>query len=150
MSPEVVTQLRDYLETLDSDAAPITIDELTYGWHDLDGNGPWDRDTVKFYVLGMHTARPYMPPFPGNDPEAGALADYLIDLGPEGGDEGGEVVATGSPYDVMNRPESHTGEMLSELTGERNGTGRGARAAKLYPNDNVTDKDDKSEKDTAV
>jgi len=85
-----------------------------------------------------------------HNPDVILAADHLIDLGPEGGDEGGEVVATGSPYDIMNRPESHTGEMLSELTGERNGTGRGARAAKLYPNDNVTDKDDKSEKDSAV
>jgi hypothetical protein len=46
----------------------------------LYGEGEWNRDTVKFYLLGMHKARPYMPPFPGNDPEAGALADYLIDL----------------------------------------------------------------------
>jgi hypothetical protein len=28
----------------------------------------------------MHTARPYMPPFPGTDREAGVLADYLVDL----------------------------------------------------------------------
>jgi hypothetical protein len=47
---------------------------------DLYGVAGWDRDTVKYYVLGMHTARPYMPPFPGNDGEAGALADYLVDL----------------------------------------------------------------------
>jgi mono/diheme cytochrome c family protein len=44
------------------------------------GTGPWDRDAVKFYLLGMHTARPFMPPFPGNDREAGALADYLLEL----------------------------------------------------------------------
>jgi excinuclease ABC subunit A len=43
----------------------------------------------------------------------------LIDLGPEGGDDGGEVVATGTPFDVMNTPESHTGEMLRELAGEK-------------------------------
>jgi hypothetical protein len=29
----------------------------------------------------MHTTRPFMPPFPGSDREAGALADYLVDLG---------------------------------------------------------------------
>ena len=44
------------------------------------GGGAWDRDTVKYYLLGMHTARPFMPPFPGTEVEAGALADYLIDL----------------------------------------------------------------------
>jgi mono/diheme cytochrome c family protein len=46
----------------------------------LYGDDAWDRDTVKYYVQGMHTARPYMPPFPGTDREAGALADYLVDL----------------------------------------------------------------------
>jgi mono/diheme cytochrome c family protein len=46
--------------------------------HGLYGAGDWDRDTVKYYVLGMHTARPFMPPFPGTDVEAGALADYLV------------------------------------------------------------------------
>jgi hypothetical protein len=56
------------------------VNAVTDRLHDLYGDGPWDRETVKFYLLGMHTARPYMPPFPGNDPEAGALADYLIDL----------------------------------------------------------------------
>jgi hypothetical protein len=44
----------------------------------LYGGADWDRDTVKFYLLGMHTARPFMPPFPGTDIEAGALADYLV------------------------------------------------------------------------
>jgi hypothetical protein len=44
------------------------------------GAGEWDRDTVKYYLLGMHTARPFMPPFPGTEVEAGALADYLIEL----------------------------------------------------------------------
>jgi hypothetical protein len=44
------------------------------------GDGTWDRDTVKYYLLGMHTARPFMPPFPGTEVEAGALADYLIEL----------------------------------------------------------------------
>jgi mono/diheme cytochrome c family protein len=44
------------------------------------GPGEWDRDTVTYYLLGMHTARPFMPPFPGTEREAGALADYLLDL----------------------------------------------------------------------
>jgi mono/diheme cytochrome c family protein len=46
--------------------------------HDMYGVGPWERDTVKYYVRGMHTVRPFMPPFPGTDLEAGALVDYLI------------------------------------------------------------------------
>ena len=36
-------------------------------------------------------------------------ADYIIDLGPEGGDNGGTVVATGTPEDVAENPNSHTG-----------------------------------------
>ncbi|RJP75375.1 MAG: excinuclease ABC subunit UvrA [Candidatus Abyssobacteria bacterium SURF_17] len=41
-------------------------------------------------------------------------ADYIIDLGPEGGDEGGEVVACGSPEAVMNVKRSHTGQFLKK------------------------------------
>ena len=39
-------------------------------------------------------------------------ADYIIDLGPEGGDEGGYVVATGTPEQVAEVPESYTGKYL--------------------------------------
>jgi hypothetical protein len=65
------------------------------------GDGPWDSDTVKYYLLGMHTARPFMPPFPGTEVEAGALADYLIELRRTGRpsigaqDGGVDTVATG-------------------------------------------------------
>jgi excinuclease ABC subunit A len=40
-------------------------------------------------------------------------ADWLIDLGPEGGDGGGRIVATGTPEDVAAIPESHTGRFLA-------------------------------------
>jgi excinuclease ABC subunit A len=40
-------------------------------------------------------------------------ADYIIDLGPEGGDEGGRVVAAGSPMDILANPNgSHTAQCL--------------------------------------
>jgi excinuclease ABC subunit A len=42
-------------------------------------------------------------------------ADRLIDLGPDGGDEGGEVVATGTPEEVAAVEHSHTGQFLAEL-----------------------------------
>jgi excinuclease ABC subunit A len=42
-------------------------------------------------------------------------ADRLIDLGPEGGEEGGEVVATGTPEDVATVDSSHTGRFLAGL-----------------------------------
>jgi excinuclease ABC subunit A len=42
-------------------------------------------------------------------------ADRLIDMGPEGGEEGGQVVAAGTPEEVAGTPGSHTGEFLREL-----------------------------------
>jgi hypothetical protein len=44
------------------------------------GDGPWDREAITYYLLAMHTTRPFMPPFPGTETEAAALADYLIEL----------------------------------------------------------------------
>lgn len=44
-----------------------------------------------------------------------AEADYLIDLGPEGGSGGGEIVATGTVGDIRRNPRSWTGKMLKEL-----------------------------------
>ncbi len=41
-------------------------------------------------------------------------ADYLIDLGPEGGDEGGRVIACGTPEEVCQVPASHTGRYLKK------------------------------------
>lgn len=41
-------------------------------------------------------------------------ADYLIDLGPDGGEEGGYIVATGTPEEVASCPESYTGRFLKE------------------------------------
>ena len=45
-------------------------------------------------------------------------ADHVIDLGPEGGDAGGEVVATGTPEDVARVDASHTGHFLRDLLPE--------------------------------
>ena len=42
-------------------------------------------------------------------------ADWLIDLGPEGGEEGGQIVATGTPEEVAAVSGSHTGRFLAEL-----------------------------------
>ncbi|MEL7278738.1 MAG: excinuclease ABC subunit UvrA [Pseudomonadota bacterium] len=42
-------------------------------------------------------------------------ADWIIDIGPEGGDGGGEIVAVGTPEDVAQEPRSHTGRYLKEM-----------------------------------
>jgi excinuclease ABC subunit A len=44
-------------------------------------------------------------------------SDHIIDLGPEGGDQGGMVVATGTPEEVAANPDSHTGRFLAEVLG---------------------------------
>jgi excinuclease ABC subunit A len=42
-------------------------------------------------------------------------ADQLVDLGPEGGEAGGEIVAVGTPEQVAGSPTSYTGRFLREL-----------------------------------
>ncbi len=46
-------------------------------------------------------------------------ADYVIDLGPEGGDRGGEIVATGSPEEIAASPDSYTGQFLRQVLNHR-------------------------------
>jgi excinuclease ABC subunit A len=63
-------------------------------------------------------------------------ADYVIDLGPEGGDAGGYVVGTGTPEQIMKMPRSYTGKFLRQYLAmqngrpakpQRNGNGSGGR-----------------------
>ena len=53
-------------------------------------------------------------------------ADWIIDIGPEGGDGGGTIVATGTPEAVAGAEGSHTGRYLAGMLGAR---GRGRRVA---------------------
>ena len=46
-------------------------------------------------------------------------ADYVIDLGPEGGDRGGQVVAKGTPEEIAVAAGSHTGQFLRQVLGQR-------------------------------
>src|SRR5207342_775867 len=54
-------------------------------------------------------------------------ADWIIDLGPEAGDEGGEVVATGTPEELAKVPESHTGRFLRAVLSGRVGVSPAVR-----------------------
>jgi excinuclease ABC subunit A len=51
-------------------------------------------------------------------------ADYVIDLGPEGGDKGGQIVATGTPEEIAANPRSHTGEYLRGVLSDERAKGR--------------------------
>jgi excinuclease ABC subunit A len=42
-------------------------------------------------------------------------SDWIVDLGPEGGDKGGQIVVTGTPEEVANHPTSHTGRYLKQV-----------------------------------
>lgn len=42
-------------------------------------------------------------------------ADYIIDLGPEGGEKGGEVIAKGTPHEISQNPRSYTGHFLKQV-----------------------------------
>ena len=48
-------------------------------------------------------------------------ADHVVDLGPEGGDAGGEIVAEGPPEQIMQTPGSYTGKFLTEGLPKTNG-----------------------------
>ena len=48
-------------------------------------------------------------------PDVIAHADWIIDLGPEGGDDGGRIVVQGPPEEVARAPESHTGKLLAQM-----------------------------------
>jgi excinuclease ABC subunit A len=45
-------------------------------------------------------------------------ADWVIDLGPEGGSGGGRILATGTPEQIAEVEESHTGAFLAEILGQ--------------------------------
>src|SRR5207249_7480150 len=48
-----------------------------------------------------------------------AEADWVVDLGPEGGEAGGDIVVEGTPEDVAGNGRSHTGRFLRSLLGQR-------------------------------
>ncbi len=54
-------------------------------------------------------------------------ADWLIDLGPEGGDGGGEIVALGTPEDVAKVKRSYTGQFLAPVLARKEARGRGKK-----------------------
>jgi excinuclease ABC subunit A len=65
-------------------------------------------------------------------------ADWIVDLGPEAGDDGGEVVAVGTPEQIAKVEDSHTGKFLrAVLKGRRTATDSSRRFNVVYQNDNI-------------
>ncbi len=62
-----------------------------------------------------------------------AAADWVIDLGPEGGERGGELVCAGTPVEVASVRGSHTGRALQDYARANDGQGLGAKAASGRP-----------------
>jgi len=54
-------------------------------------------------------------------------ADWIIDLGPEGGDGGGEIVAVGQPEDIVREKRSYTGQFLKPVLAKRSDVGKRKR-----------------------
>jgi len=60
-------------------------------------------------------------------------ADYVIDLGPEGGERGGEVIGYGTPEELVRNSLSYTGQFLrKKLNGSEGPRGRGFREASEF------------------
>jgi excinuclease ABC subunit A len=51
-------------------------------------------------------------------------ADWLVDMGPEGGDQGGKIIATGTPEQVARNAQSHTGRFLAKVLANGNGAAK--------------------------
>ena len=91
------------------DSSVFVFDEPTIGLHPLDV-----RTLLQvFDRLVEHGATVIVIE---HDLDVIANADYIIDMGPEGGEAGGRIVAVGSPEEIRNNPDSITGKYLTKPT----------------------------------
>ncbi len=83
-----------------------------------------DTATTEIYTLSLHDALPILSRLvdEGNtviviehNLDVIKTADHIIDLGPEGGDEGGHVVGIGTPEEIVSVNGSYTGEFLKKV-----------------------------------
>src|SRR2546430_9353831 len=79
------------------------------------------------------TLFPYTTLFRSHNLDVIKSADWLIDLGPEGGDQGGKIIATGTPEQVARNSQSHTGKFLAKVL-LANGQARPSEQAKRNGN----------------
>lgn len=101
-------KLASFLASSDTLPTMFVFDEPTTGLHHTDIR-------VLLKALNQLISRGHTILIIEHNPEVILAADHVIDLGPEGGNEGGEIVVEGTPEDVMKCPKSYTGTCLKHL-----------------------------------
>ncbi|MBQ7697201.1 MAG: excinuclease ABC subunit UvrA [Paludibacteraceae bacterium] len=101
-------KLASFLAEENSLPTMFVFDEPTTGLHHTDIR-------VLLLALNRLISRGHTVLIIEHNPEIILSADHVIDLGPEGGNEGGSIVATGTPEDIMNCEKSYTGQCLKQI-----------------------------------
>ncbi|MBQ5387530.1 MAG: excinuclease ABC subunit UvrA [Paludibacteraceae bacterium] len=101
-------KLASFLAQENAQPTLFIFDEPTTGLHHHDV-------TVLLKALNALISRGHSVLVIEHNPSVILAADHIIDLGPEGGDEGGRIVAEGTPEEIMQCTESHTGKALRDL-----------------------------------
>ena len=101
-------KLASFLAQENATPALFIFDEPTTGLHHHDV-------AVLLKALNALISRGHSVLVIEHNPSVILAADHIIDLGPEGGDEGGRIVAEGTPEEIMECTDSYTGRALNEL-----------------------------------
>lgn len=101
-------KLASFLSQENAGPTLFIFDEPTTGLHHHD-------ITILLKALNALISRGHTVLIIEHNPSIILAADHIIDLGKEGGDEGGTIVAEGTPEEIMQCKESYTGKALSEL-----------------------------------
>ena len=101
-------KLASFLAQENANPTLFIFDEPTTGLHHHDV-------AVLLKALNALISRGHTVLIIEHNPSVILAADHLIDLGPEGGDQGGSIVAEGTPEQIMQCPDSYTGKALYEL-----------------------------------
>ena len=101
-------KLASFLSQENAQPTLFIFDEPTTGLHHHDV-------AVLLKALNALISRGHSVLIIEHNPSVMLAADHIIDLGPEGGDEGGRIVAEGTPEDIMQYQDSHTGKALNDL-----------------------------------
>ena len=101
-------KLASFLSQENAQPTLFIFDEPTTGLHHHDV-------TVLLKALNALISRGHSILVIEHNPSVILAADHIIDLGPEGGDEGGRIVAEGTPEEIMTQTDSYTGKALNDL-----------------------------------